>query len=235
MSTTDALDALMEEASVALAQRRYLDGEERCVRALEQARLMGQWDYYARILMPLQECRRHRRMIASEGMLRLGTAGLDPPVERWLEGLSAGCFVLTAPHGPHEAAALQRTAQGRGLCVEILLAECCWGDRQWTLHSGARPQVALTLAAPPEGWLNQWIGPGSVSVQDPRHPGMTPADWFIDATEALGDVALAAVHAPLGSVACVLELEGCLAAVTDHEIIHQRLAEAAHALAKRPS
>jgi hypothetical protein len=63
-------------------------------------------------------------------------------------------------------------------------------------------------------------------------PGPGPDDWFLDACEALGDAALEALNPGPINPLLVDKLEGCLEAVVDHEILHQRLGEVAAALAK---
>ncbi len=54
--------------------------------------------------------------------------------------------------------------------------------------------------------------------------------WFVAASEALGDAALAAVEADLGHRDRVEQLERMVAAVGDHELLHQRLNEAVRSL-----
>jgi len=75
MATTATLDALMEDASRALAEMDYLTCESLCLKALAAAREDGNWAYYKRILLPLQEVRRQRRMIAADGDVVLGCTG----------------------------------------------------------------------------------------------------------------------------------------------------------------
>ena len=130
MTTTAAgeLDAMMEAASQALARMDYLVCESHCLDALAIARQRQDWPYYARILMPLQEARRQRRMIAAEGVIRLGTANLDGDPSAWLEQMRvgptqaeiAGCIVLTQPHGADDARRLAQTVrQQRVVCRGI--------------------------------------------------------------------------------------------------------------------
>ncbi len=240
-STATELDSIMERASEALAGMQYLACEEHCLRALALARHHGDWAYYARILLPLQETRRQRRMIAAEGVTRLGTAGLQGPLESWLGRMGAGCIVVTGPHETQEAIALHRAARKRGQCIEVLFADNPATASRWTLLASAGEQsIKLTVAAPQSAWIDQWLAPtDAVPVRLPAQSDSsdaielgseTPVDWFLDACEALGEVALATVKAPLGERERIEQLERCLEAVPDHEIIHQALGEAARAM-----
>lgn len=206
----EQLDNLMERASQALAGIEYLSCEALCLEALGLARESGRYGYYARILLPLQEARRQRRMIAAAGEVQLGSgeAGFDPHV--WLDAHEAGCIVLTHPHSAEDAAALDHRARERQQCVEVLFADNPAGAGEWTLRSYAGAAVSCTIAAPKDDTVK------------------TP--WFIAATEKLGDAALADVDDTLTGVARVEALERHLAAFPDHEILHQRLAEAARAV-----
>ena len=86
------------------------------------------------------------------------------------------------------------------------------------------------VAAPPAEWVDRWLAPSDARAR--QLGGRTPSDWFIDATEALGDAALAQVAAPPGTRARLEELERCLSVVADHEFVLQHLADAARALAR---
>lgn len=58
----------------------------------------------------------------------------------------------------------------------------------------------------------------------------TPMDWFLDASEALGDAAIATVHQPPGSIDRVIAFERLQTVVSDHELLHQHLHEAVKAM-----
>lgn len=221
------LDDIMEQASVALAKMEYLTCESFCLTALSRARGAENWGYYARILLPLQEARRQRRMIAAEGVIRLGTATLTGQPEEWLRDARAGCIVVTHPHKPNIAHALDAAAQEQRLYVEVLFADNAIDAPKWVLRSFRGPSVVCEVAAPPREWLDRWLAPGGNGV--PRGE-RTPADWFIDATEAMGDAALAQLPSTLSPSERLAALEACLDVVTDHEIIHQRLGDAARSM-----
>ncbi|MEX2216813.1 MAG: hypothetical protein WD768_22050 [Phycisphaeraceae bacterium] len=217
-----SLDTIMEDASLALAKMDYLTGEATCLKALSLASEQRDWAYYGRILLPLQECRRQRRMIAAEGVVRLGTADLTGAAESWLGDLPEGCIVLTHPHSREDARRLQAAARDRQHHVEVLFADNEASASRWKLCAFTGPSIEVEVAAPPAAWRNAWLRPGAVAEKGAK----LPADWFVDATEKLGDALLARVTTenPRQRIA---ELEACLAAMSDHEILHQRLADAA--------
>src|SRR5690606_17570305 len=91
LSMSSTLDDIMERASRSLAAMDYLTCERLCVEALAAARRAQDWSYYARILLPLQEARRQRRLIAADGWVRLGTSDLEGPHHDWSGVFEAGC------------------------------------------------------------------------------------------------------------------------------------------------
>ena len=247
-ATREALNTIMERASAALADRDYAGGEAACVEALAAARRAGDWAYYHRILLPLQECRRQRRMIAVDAGALLGTFDRGGSgLVSLLDERPAGCAVVTNPHKPTDAGALRGEARARGLNWQVLFAEtgvdAQGGWRVIAMDASGRPpdpEVSCVCRPPLEAWRGRWVEPGGdrgarhrdTEVQALSRCGSaSAADWFLDATEALGDAAIASVRAPLGGVERVAALEALLACVPDHEKLHQRLADAARALA----
>lgn len=208
--TLEELDAIMETASRALADMDYLTCESLCLLALDEARNAGRFGYYASILLPLQEARRQRRILAATGNVQLGSgdAGFDPA--RWLAGRSAGCIVLTHPHSAEYAMSLIETARLDKQYIEVLFADNVQDDPIWTLRSYDGPKVSCTVSAPTKE---------NDSTQ-----------WFIDATERLGDAAIQSVDNALRGVSLVDALEARLRVFPDHELLHQRLADAARAV-----
>lgn len=206
----EQLDAVMERASRALAAMDYLACEALCLEALDAARSGARFSYYARVLLPLQEVRRQRRIIAAAGDVRLGSgaAGLDPG--SWLTEHEAGCIVLTHPHSATDALGIYGRARDEKRYVEVLFADNAETDAAWTLRSYAGPGVSCSVPAP--------------------EAGDDPAKWFIAATERLGDAALAGVDDTLSGVSLVEALEARLRVFPDHELLHQRLAVAARAV-----
>ena len=211
----------MERASAALCGMDYLACESACLEALAEARHTDNWAEYGRILMPLQESRRQRRLIAADSTIRLGTTDLDGPADRWLDQVEAGCLVVTRPHQATDAARIAAAARSDRRFVEVLFADNRVGADPWTLRSFAGPPVSCQVIAPGKAWVDWWLK---------SEQAEQPAAWFLGATEALGDAALAQIDAQLDGRNRVTALEQRLAVVTDHEILHQRLGDAARVL-----
>ena len=222
----------MDRASQALARMDYLACEGLCLEALAVARQAGDWPYYARILLPLQEARRQRRLIAADGPIRLGTSR-QRSADHWLSSLRTGCLLLTRPHTAEDARRLADEASAERRHIELLLADNDLDDGAYRLVSYRGPAVACLVEAPPAAWRDIWLAPGERPEPEADaqiEPGKSPADWFIDATETLGDAAIAHVPAAPGDVRRIGELEAMLQVVPDHEILHQRLGDAARAM-----
>ena len=216
MSTN--LDTVMEDASQKLADMQYLASEALCLRGLQIARESGNWTGYARVLLPLQECRRQRRMIAADTAVQLGTNACwnDP---------AAGCVAVTHPLDVETARKIAADAAAHGRHVEVLWCDNAPDAPTWTVKTFAGPDIACDVPAPPPGCVNQKLEPAVDEL------GPAAAHWFIAASEALGDAALEAVDAPRGSLERVEQLEAMVVAVNDHELLHQALGDAARAVA----
>lgn len=218
-----ALDEMMETASQALAELDYARCEALCVEALGQAKRSGDWVMYGRVLLPLQEARRQKRQAAIDGLILLGTPSADAPAIELITDPRCGCVVLTRPYTAENAAKVDAAARDAHRSVEVLYADNTPDASAWRIHSFEGPGVTAELPAPDASWVGRWIDPQALKPP-------TPAHWFMRASEALGDAALAQIDAPLGSAERVDRLEAALRAAGDHEILHQRLAEAAKAL-----
>lgn len=220
----------MERASEALVKMDYLTCESLCLQALAMAHQQSAWSYYARILLPLQEARRQRRMIAAEGLLRFGTEGLTPPIVHWLAACDTGCIVVTAPHTADDARALDAAARQQRRHVEVLYAAPSPEMGTWTIRSFQGPEVHCTVSAPHDSWQHRWLDPHTPEPGNGAGAVATPADWFLNAGECLGDAALAQVRMDLPAHDRLVQLEQMLQVVIDHELLHQRLGDAARAI-----
>ncbi|MCC7193473.1 MAG: hypothetical protein IT444_11890 [Phycisphaeraceae bacterium] len=225
------LDHIMEDASKALVKMEYLTCEALCLQALVEARRRGEWEYYARVLLPLQEVRRQRRIIAAEGVIALGVSATDPAIRTKIESLTSASIVLIKPSTVADAIALTARARQERKYLEILFADSDAADNTWTIRAFAGSTVSCKLPAPPHHWIGRFFHPGEIKVTADTSTD-TPGAWFVHATERLGDAALAAISPKLTGAAKVAALEQCLEVITDHEIIHQRLADAARALSR---
>lgn len=213
----------METASQALAKLDYARCEALCLQALGQARDQADWVMYRRVLLPLQETRRQKRQAALDGPIRLGTAEREDDVAALIGELDQGCVVLTWPYTAADAMSLHRVVRDKALPIEVLFADNEAGDAAWWITSFAQPALRVELPAPNAQWVGQWIGPSSTAAPAAAH-------WFMRASEALGNTALAQIVATPGTPEHLQALEQSLSAVGDHEILHQRLADAAEAL-----
>ncbi len=232
------IDAFMEAASQALAHMDYGVCEQRCLEALAMARSSTDWSYYGRILLPLLEARRQRRMIAAEGVIRLGSADLQGDPVAWLGKVNPGCIVLTHPHDRRTARQIDAIVlRNRRFNVQLLLADQHTQVGRWTLKSfGDGPNVSCAMPAPPGAWIDRWIPPKGTSNTQPggerARDAAGSADWFLDACERLGDTALAQIAEPPGHPGRIQMLERCLHVVADHEKLHQALIDEARMLAQ---
>lgn len=232
------INDLMNEAGQALLDRDYLTTESLCVQALAEARDSQLWDHYASILMPLQEARRQRRIIAAEGWLLIGTedrqALLDalseqgpPPGPKPFTSpgkepgvIVAAQIVITAPLTAEDARWIAENCQLRRLFVELLLAQGSGPNR--VIRSWKQKDLTTTIPAPPKDLpLDTWISPDHKLHTD-------GSAWFQAASEALGDAALtAALPTEPPSADQIDQIAQSVDAVPDHELLHQRLADTA--------
>lgn len=213
----------METASQALAELDYARCEALCMDALSQARDACEWVMYQRILLPLQETRRQRRQAALDGPILLGTPDQLSDVATQIGDIEQGCVVLTWPCTAGDAKSLIDSVHTRKKPIELLFADNASDATAWRITSYAGPGLSVDLPAPKADWIGQWVDPSAIAPP-------TPAHWFMQASEALGNAALAAIEATPGSLKHLQALEAALSCVDDHEILHQRLASAAKAL-----
>ncbi len=224
------IDEQMERASEALARMNYLECERLCLETLALARGAGRFEDYARILLPLQESRRQRRLTAAEGVIRLGTATLEGGPADWLPRLNPGCILLTRPHGSAQAQSLLNLARDQGLHIEVLLADNAAADEKWQLRAFAGPDVRCDVDAPPRTWRDRWLHAREVQAGQGEIE-LDPSGYFLAASEALGDEALRMAESEDDTLARLARLEACLEVITDHELLHQALARTARGLA----
>lgn len=114
-------DSIMEEASAALSRCDYFGCEKGCLQALKQTRQTGDYERYARILLPLQEARRLRRQAAADaGTFILTGDPLKP--DAILDKHPAGCLLLTSPpYAAEDEQTIRQLAFERELNIEVLL------------------------------------------------------------------------------------------------------------------
>lgn len=181
------IDQIMERASTELVAMNYCVCERLCLEALRLARAGGDFERYARILLPLQESRRLRRQTAVDAgvFVLAGQPRLSP--DEILAAHPRGCvMLLSPPYTPADEAAVRAAAFEAGAYVEPLVMD------QQALRQGFEQQM-----------------------------------------EREGDNAIAAIPKGLNPVQLVDALAAVLERIGDHEIAHQRLADAARAATTR--
>ncbi|MEM0914429.1 MAG: hypothetical protein AAGK09_07440 [Planctomycetota bacterium] len=221
MQTEGTIDELMEAASRALVELDYVGCERRCVEALGLAEAAGEWAMVAAIVLPLQEARRQRRIVATEGVLTFGRDG-EAAWPASVDAAMAGWWVGVGRASEAGAAGFRRAMREAGAMAETLVLHAA--DRGWRAVGWSADGAAVTaeVAAP----ANEWLG-RSVSPDDAAHDAA--AAWLIEASERLGDAAIAAVGEPMGTVERVKAMEAMVGVFDDHEKLHQAWAEAARA------
>ncbi|MEM9252758.1 MAG: hypothetical protein AAGB29_10450 [Planctomycetota bacterium] len=221
MQTEGTIDELMEAASRALVALDYVGCERRCVEALGLAEAAGEWAMVAAIVLPLQEARRQRRIVATEGVLRIGEPGDGVWPGSW-RAQGSGWWVEVSEASVRRVSAARAAMREAGVLGEVMSAVERAGA--WVVcgeSSGGRV-LEVVVDAPDWAWLGSELGP-----EDAAHDAA--AAWLIEASERLGDAAIAAVDEPMGTVERVKAMEAMVGVFDDHEKLHQAWAEAARA------
>ncbi len=213
-SRPGSIDALMERASSALLDTDYFECEKLCLKALEQAASVDDFERMSRIVMPLQEARRQKRQLATDAAAQHGIVVLDERPGSVAEGegepaglTETGCYLLRPPLVGADGRELRDQANREGVPVYLLV-------REPTTRTGMCPVVM--------------IGPTTVRTQVPPPDDEDAPDlaWFEAAHEALGDAAIASVPESASTTQRVNHLLERLGTVTEHEKLHQALAHA---------
>jgi hypothetical protein len=210
VSRTKRIDALMEEASQALATTSYFKAERQALKALELARKAEDFDRMARILLPLQEARRQRTQTA----FAVGTVTIveEPWGER--RKFEPGCYLFRPPVVGADARAFRLAAHA----AEAPVAVIC---REPLTQMGLCPIVAIS----PGGTVRCKIRP-------PKAPDNPDLAWFADAMEQLGEHAIDMLDPEMPTLKRLDTLLARLDAVPEHEELHQALAETCRVAAR---
>jgi hypothetical protein len=197
------IDEKMERASAALEATRYFECERLCMEALRSAHSLHDFERMARIVLPLEEARRQKRLAALDAERVQVITSISPEMK-----IRAGCYLLEPPQCVGvDGRALRELANSQETPTLIVV-------REPLTRAGLWPLVA--------------VGPITVRVKTKPSKKLTP-EWFADALEALGDVALESVDWTTPPDILVGELVDRLEATPDHDELHQRLGEAARA------
>lgn len=144
------IDQIMERASAKLMAMEYLACEALCEEAMAMARSAGDFDRYARILLPLQEARRQRRQAAVDA----GVVVLNGPrmsADEILRTHKQGCLMLIGPpYAADDEKAVRNLARERGLLLEVVVMDgsalrACFEQQMEREGDAAVAAVALGL------------------------------------------------------------------------------------------
>lgn len=198
---TEKIDGLMERASEALSQTDYFTCEQLSQQALEKALRISDWSRMRRILMPLEEARRQKRLAALD-------AGKVTLLEELPEGdlaIAPGCWLVEPPLTGADGREIRHLADERQIPILLLTRE-------------------------PKTQLGKWpivvVGPVTIRTYVSPPKGRPDAAWFVATSEALGDAAIQAVNPEAPAATRVNALFEALGSVRDHDKLHQALAAA---------
>jgi hypothetical protein len=217
----------MERSSRALEKTDYFLAERLASEALHKARARGDFQRMARIVLPLLEARRQKRLLAVEASG--GSAGsvpiVDDPASAAGDGESPrpGCVLLQPPAIGADARALREAADEAEVPTFILTREPLTREGLWPVVSvGA---VSVRTRVPPPWPLKR---NEKRMTRDDVRPGThaVPMPWFEAAAEQLGDAGIARIRTDEPAAWQVDDLIQMIEAFPNHEKLHQQLEEA---------
>jgi hypothetical protein len=222
---TARIDELMDRASEHLAQRRYFDAERECLESLNRAFAILDYEHMARILLPLQESRRQKRDLAVDAGEVFRVNGELPSGK----SLRAGCYLVEPPRVGIDGRLLREEADRRKVPAIIVVREPTTREGLWPIVA-LGPVTVRTRVHPPALGKPPTQGrrsktDGAADAQPPDEP-LPPPDWFLRASEALGDTAIAQVEPTSPIASRIQALLERMHAHPDHEKLHQLLADA---------
>ncbi len=198
-----SLDEKMEEASAALAVGDYFLCEQLAAKAMQDAFAREDWEAVARIVMPLQEARRQRRLMAMDAD-RIFVFDKNPPSGE--APLEAGCYVSCAPCVAADARRINEAGLDQRVPVIAMACE-------------PKTQLGLLPVAV--------VGPTTIRAKMKPPKVFTPA-WCLQAIEALTQSALETFDPGRAVHRQVEDLVEKVMTLPDSELLHQKLAEVAH-------
>lgn len=211
----ERIDALMEEASAALAKTDYFGCEELAMQALNIAYEVADYERMARIVLPLQEARRQKRLAALDTgtVFRLNEADQESLQED--QAIEPGCYLFEPLLVGADGRDLRERANQQRVPVLVVVREPRTRYGQWPIVM---------------------IGPQTVRVQV-RPPGHDDEDdvtteWMQAASEALGDAAIMKIDGTRIASDHVGQLMDLLGTCPEHEKLHQALEHACRSAMK---
>ena len=229
--TASSIDRLMDEASASLAKAEYFAAQSKCERAAAMARRANDFERLGRICMPWQEARRQIRQIAEAG----GGRAVGARVDEYPGGaIAPGCYLLCPPAIAIDAHELRDHARRKKTPVYVMTREPITRNGLWPVAAiraggGIMSRAIRVLRPGPIGMVHMQNG-------TPHDSSMTPPpiEWFLEAGEALGNAAIAAVKASEPAAWRVDDLLEAIEAIPEHEKLFQALQAASFAAAKEP-
>lgn len=219
----------MDKASRLLVAMRYFECERLSLRAVTMAMRAGDFERLGRICLPLQESRRLIRQQATDAAAGGGRVVLSAPGE-FSARSGAGFYLVQPPLIGADARRMRELLWHRQVPCLVLAREPMTQSGQWPLVAVGQRSYRVRVA-PPEGVV--WTGQG-VRRDAAQGGGAPSVAWFLAAAEALGDAMIAGIDASLPAAWRVEDLLAALDAFSDHEKLHQQLAEACRAAAHEP-
>jgi hypothetical protein len=207
-TTSKRLEAMMSRAEAAMKRSAWFEAERLALKALEAAREVEDFDFIARVCLPLQESRRQRMLMAidaADGVRIFEHVEPEPVIE-------PGIIMVRPPAVAADARRLRIAALQQEVPIIVL-------TREPTNQLGLCPIVAI-------GRITI-----RVRIEGPKNPEKPTTKWLLSSLEQLGDGALDAIqeHAsnPFYRIDSILAR---LDSMPEHERMHQELAEACRAL-----
>ena len=196
------IDALIKQATKALAKDNIFEAERLAARALGMARDDRDFERLTRCVPPLRQARAERlRRALDVGKIKI----IDSPQTRKLK---PGCYLVRPP----QVGAAAREMRLSALEGKVAVAVLC---REPTTMVGLCPLVA--------------IGPGTtirMKINPPQDPERPDMEWFVEALEALGDWAIETIDPALEIQRRVETILARLDAIPEHDGLLQCLEQA---------
>jgi hypothetical protein len=217
------VDSLMEQASLALVERRYFDAERLAADALARAFTVLDYERMSRIVLPLEEARRHKRDAAVEaGHIAVVTEQV--PTGR---ALRPGCYLVSPPRVGIDGRSLREAADKKKVPVIVVV-------RETVRTKVPPPQNGTSGSEGPSRKVRKKVAAGRGEGESSPAPPRPPVQWFLRTCELLGDAAIAGVDRAMPADFRVEYLFRRLEAHPDHEKLHQALGDACRAAMMGP-
>lgn len=220
----------MEAASRALVQRRYFDCERLCMEALERAFISADYERMSRIVLPLEESRRQKRDMAFDTRAVYVVDRVAPTGRN----LRPGCYLVAPPRVGIDGRLLREAANKKKVPAIVVVREPASRDGLWPVVA-IGPVTIRTKVGPPGSARSNVNGVADEASETSATSTAVPEpEWFLRASEAIGDKAINGIEPTAAPVSRVEALMKCLQAHPDHEKLHQMLGAACREAAKRP-